>query len=72
MLCYYIGDKIVGGQIQLINKEKCRSVVEDMFLQKINKFSFIIKQRKMGRLLPKANLVSLTYFYSLYCQLRII
>ena len=31
-LYYYIGDKIVRGQIQLINKEKWRSAVKDIFL----------------------------------------
>jgi len=31
-LCYYIGNKIARGQIQLINKEKWRSVVKDIFL----------------------------------------
>ena len=43
MLYYYISDKIAGGQIQLINKEKWHSVVKDIFLQKIDRFSFIIK-----------------------------
>ena len=31
-LYYYISDKIAGGQIQLINEEKWRSIVEDIFL----------------------------------------
>ena len=70
-LYYYISNKIARGQIQPINKEKQHSIVEDIFLQKIDRFLFIIKQRNIGRLLPKANLVLLTYFYSLYCQLRI-
>ena len=30
--CYYIGNKIARGQIQLINKEKWYSIVEDIFL----------------------------------------
>ena len=32
MLYYYISNKIARGRIQLINKEKWYSVVEDMFL----------------------------------------
>jgi len=67
MLCYYIGDKITKGQIQLINEEKWRNMVEDMFLQEMNRFSFIIKQRKIGKLLPKANPISLICFYNLHC-----
>jgi hypothetical protein len=67
MLCYYISNKIAKERIQLINKEKWRNIVEDIFLQKIDRFLFIIKQRKMGRLLPKANPVLLTHFYSLCC-----
>ena len=43
MLCYYVGDKIAGGQIQLINKEKWCSIVEDMFLQEMDRFLFIIE-----------------------------
>ena len=31
-LYYYISNKIVRGQIQLINKEKWRSIVKDIFL----------------------------------------
>ena len=42
-LYYYIGDKIARGQIQLINKEKQRSAVKDIFLQEINRFLFIIE-----------------------------
>ena len=32
ILYYYISNKIARGQIQLVNKEKWHSVVEDMFL----------------------------------------
>ena len=67
ILCYYINDKIAGGQIQLINKEKWCSAVKNMFLQEMDRFSFIIEQRKTGKLLLKANPVSLTHFYSLHC-----
>ena len=51
-LYYYISNKIAGGQIQLINKEKWRNIVKDMFLQEINRFLFIIEQKKTSRLLP--------------------
>ena len=66
MFCYYVGDKIAGGQIQLVNEEKWRNIIEDIFLQKINRFLFIIKQRKMGKLLPKVNPALLICFYSLH------
>ena len=61
-LYYYIGDKIARGQIQLVNKEKWYNTVKDMFLQKIDRFSFTIKQKKTNRLSLQANPASLTYF----------
>jgi hypothetical protein len=69
-LCYYVGDKIAGGRIQLVNEEKWRSAVEDMFLQEMDRFSFTIEQRRTSRLLPKTNLALLTRIYSLRCQPR--
>ena len=43
MLYYYISNKIARGRIQLINEEKWRSTVKDIFLQKMDKFLFTIE-----------------------------
>ena len=42
-LYYYVSNKIARGQIQLINKDKQHSTVKDIFLQEIDRFSFIIE-----------------------------
>ena len=42
-LYYYISNKIARGRIQLINKEKQRSALKDIFLQEIDRFLFIIE-----------------------------